>query len=312
MIMRLPQPTTTKYNKGIVHSANADAKTIEGEKATSPLELMRARSLLSTLKTMKGSDAGQKSALTKAINHLSHAIDGAKVGTGGPVMPPFLNPPIFLPGQGPTISNIRPPDPTPIHDKKFHANVTKERASELRTAFDMMKPSDIQWTKGTVTQQHVGQRFAQVMLEDHRMTDGNALAVMIPLGALTAPPEKPVDPNGINSFYLQSLHGGRGGDDMMSGPFNMPPDIKVAAKVAAKAESIGEQVAEANGHHLSKSDSVFLRSLTKLPNGNFAAKMDVTFWLDPNKTDGHIKVELTPQGKIVGKGEFQNVRASDS
>src|SRR6476469_9341001 len=100
---RFPLPVQTKYNKELIHSANLEAKTIEGEKHVSPLEIMRARSALATLKQMKGGDAGQKSALTKAVNHLSEAISGAKVSNNaGGGLTPFNNPPIFLPGQGPT------------------------------------------------------------------------------------------------------------------------------------------------------------------------------------------------------------------
>jgi len=309
--------TKAKYEPGLIQAANSEAKTLEKNGGVSQIDIMGAKSLLATLEHMHPGKAGQKAALTKAINGLSKAIGDAHVDPnvrGFPIH--TVNPaPISKitsdNNSGGHVIKIRMDEPVPLPNDKIHTKVTAKHSKELAAAFHMMRPKDIKWTEGNVTQR-AGERFAEVALEDHRATDGNAVYAYIPLGALTAPGlEKKVDPNQVKEFYLQVLPG-RGGKAMMAGPFTLPAGIEAAPKIADKAESIGEKVAEQHGKHLSKSDSVFLRGLKPLANGHFEAKLDVSFWLDPNKSHGHITVEVDANGKVFGKGEFAAVRAHDA
>ena len=306
--------TKAKYDPNLIKAANSEAKTLEANKAgVSMIDVMGARNLLATIEHMHPKESGQKAALTKAVNHLSKAISDAKVDPnvrGLPMHP--LNPPIIKiraddPGQGGPIIKIRADDPTPVPSPE-HDKVTAKRSKELSAAFHMMKPDTIKWQDGNLGDK-VGEGYARVAIEDHRATDGNAIYAFVPLGAVG---RNRVDPNTINSFFLQELHGGRAGKDQFSGPFEMPKGIAAAPKLIEKAEVIGEKVAENNGHRLSRSDAVFLRALKPLPNGHFEAKFDVTMWMDANKVNGHIKVELDANGKVFGKGEFHNVRAHDA
>jgi len=311
--------TKAKYNPDLITAANGEAKQLKAHPGVSQIDIMGAKNLLATIEHMHPVQAGHKAALTKAVKALGAAIEGAHVDANVRGMPPIhtMNPPLIKiradDNSGHVVIKIRADEPLPIPNDKVHTKVTAKRSHELAAAVHMMKTSTIGWKDGHL-QSHlpVGERFAQVAIEDHRATDGNAVYAFIPLGALTRPDlEKKVDPNKVNEFYLQLLPG-RGGKEMFAGPFNVPDGIEVAPKLMAKAESIGEKVAENHGKHLSKSDSVFLRDLKKLPNGHFQAKFDVTFWLDPNKDHGHITVEVDANGKIFGKGEFKAVRAHDA
>jgi hypothetical protein len=308
-------PTETKFNKGLVHEANVEAGHLEKAKSgVSGLDMATARNLLATLEHMKKpSQSGEKGALTKAINHLSKAINDAKIAPGPAPFHPLNPAPIFKiraddpTGGGGVIMKIRADDPVPVPDAK-HDKVTSKRTGELGAAVHMLRTKDIKWTNGELDHATLGKQYARVAIEDHRATDGNAIFAYIPLGALSAPGTAKPDPNKVNSFFIQELPG-RGGTARFSQEFTLPAGIEHAPKIMAKAEQIGEKVAENNGHRLSKSDAVHLRDLKPLGDGKFEAKFDVSLWMDDKKVSGHITATVDGNGKVLDKGTFKNVGA---
>jgi len=325
-------PTENKFNKKLITEANTEASHLESAKGGAPggnrADLATARNLLVTLEHMKKpSQAGEKGALTKAINHLSKAITDAQTAPFHPLNPaplhpapnpaPFhpLNPmPIFkiraddpIPGNGNSggvIMKIRADDPIGVPDKT-HDKLSSKRTSELGAAVHMLRTKDIKWTEGDLDHR-AGAQYARVAIEDHRPTDGNAIFVFIPLGALV--PGNHKDPNKVDSFFIQE-YAGRGGKDRFSQAFTLPKGIEAAPKIMAKAEQIGEKVAENNGNRLSRSDAVHLRDLKPLGDGKFQAKLDVSLWMDDAKVRGHITVTVDANGKVLDKGTFKNVGA---
>jgi len=315
-------PTETKFNKNLIHDANSEAGHLEkvGKSHVSGTELATARNLLATLQHMKKpAESGEKGALTKAINHLSKAILDVSPGPTPfhPLNPAPINPQPFHPlnpspifkiraddGGGGVIMKIRADDSVPVHDNK-HEKISAKRAGELGAAVHMLRTKDIKWTNGELDKK-LGSEYARIAIEDHRATDGNAIFAYIPLGALV--PGKKPDPNKVTSFFIQELPG-RGGTPRFSQEFTLPKGIEAAPKIMAKAEQIGEKVAENNGHRLSRSDAVHLRDLKPLGDGKFQAKFDVSLWMDDQKVRGHITCTVDANGKVLDKGSFKDVGA---
>jgi hypothetical protein len=98
--------------------------------------------------------------------------------------------------------------------------VKQARVDTLRREFNKLNlRGALNWQPGEVIEQHLGVRFAQVLLHRDPFPDGYTYTAFIPLGALTpTAPQK--DPNKVKEIYVERS-GGLGGITMSVGPLNI-------------------------------------------------------------------------------------------
>lgn len=184
--------STSISNKAttLIRAANAQAKGLEQTTSTgvSQIDIQSAKNTLALLQKAKPGTSGQKGALTRALNRLEQAVDGAKV-----------NPQVRDVG-GATASKVS--DAT----LKRFSDATMKALSGGKLNFNLQSLP-------------VGPRTTEARLFAEKHPDGFTYTAVIQTGALRpGAPQK--DPNTATSIFIKRT-GGIAGMTTFAGPLDV-------------------------------------------------------------------------------------------
>lgn len=172
----------------LIRAANAQAKGLEQTTSTgvSQIDIQSAKNTLALLQNAKPGTSGQKGALTRALNRLEHAVDGAKVN--------------------PHVRDVGGATTTKISDatvKRF-SDATMKALNKLDFS---------------LTSLPVGARTTEVRMFAEKHPDGFTYSAVVQTGAMR-PGAPAKDPNAATSIFVKRT-GGFAGMTTYAGPLDV-------------------------------------------------------------------------------------------